>query len=122
MRTMCCLRQENPSSGKNEALREAQDQMASGILRPGAIPAAPDRGVSPTASAAPPAYKEALPGRSAAAKTTLAAHVLSAKGSYVGSEPIEGPVEGDEHFSCQSMAVRCPGWRNGPHRAQDPGR
>jgi len=38
MQTMYRLRQQNPAAGKSEALRQAQEQMASGTLRPG-VPA-----------------------------------------------------------------------------------
>jgi CHAT domain-containing protein len=34
METMYRLRQQNPAAGKSEALRLAQEQMASGLLRP----------------------------------------------------------------------------------------
>ena len=34
METMYRLRQQNPSAGKSEALRLAQEQMASGVLNP----------------------------------------------------------------------------------------
>lgn len=45
MQTMYRLRQQDPAMGKNEALRQAQNQMASGTLRSGATGAI-DRGVS----------------------------------------------------------------------------
>jgi CHAT domain-containing protein len=51
METMYRLRQAKPELGKSEALRQAQEQMADGVLKPEAAGAA-DRGVRVTAGAA----------------------------------------------------------------------
>jgi CHAT domain-containing protein len=51
METMYRFRQAKPELGKSEALRQAQEQMADGVLKPEAAGAA-DRGVRVTAGAA----------------------------------------------------------------------
>jgi CHAT domain-containing protein len=51
METMYRIRQAKPELGKSEALRQAQLQMADGVLKPEAAGAA-DRGVHVTAAAA----------------------------------------------------------------------
>jgi CHAT domain-containing protein len=51
METMYRIRQAKPELGKSEALRQAQEQMADGVLKPEAGGAA-DRGVHVTAAAA----------------------------------------------------------------------
>ena len=45
METMYRIRQSKPELGKSEALRQAQEQMASGILKPGGVGDSEDRGV-----------------------------------------------------------------------------
>lgn len=52
METMYRIRQSNPGLGKSEALRQAQEQMASGILKPGQR-GAEDRGVQPPGGRGP---------------------------------------------------------------------